>query len=98
MKSLSKYLKIKFLLVIYFLAHSYSFADNHNISELIESLQKDIKTLEKAVYSNTNQLNTETNNSSNLNLNNNSEDVLTRHLLKLSEIEQFQKLIDLKMV
>ena len=32
-------------------------------------------------------------NNSNLDLNNNSEDVLTRHLLKLSEIEnQFQQL------
>mgnify|MGYP003312756413 CR=1 FL=1 len=28
-----------------------SFADNHNIYETIEQLQKDIKTLEKAVYS-----------------------------------------------
>ena len=27
-------------------------ADNHNISELLEIIQKDLKTLEKAVYSN----------------------------------------------
>ena len=27
-------------------------ADNHNISELLEIIQKDLKTLEKAVYAN----------------------------------------------
>ena len=54
-------------------------------------IQKDIKTLEKAVYSGSVDKNNGSVNSSNLN--NNSEDVLTRHLLKLSEIEsQFQQL------
>ena len=67
-------------------------ADNHNIYEILEKLQKDIKTLEKAVYSNSVELDVTTNNSSSL-TDNNSEDVLTRHLLKLSEIEnEFQKL------
>ena len=65
-------------------------ADNHNISELLEIIQKDLKTLEKAVYSNS------SNNDSNLSsssMDQNSEEVLTRHLLKLSEIEnQFQEL------
>ena len=28
------------------------YADNHNVSELLETIQKDLKTLEKAVYSN----------------------------------------------
>ena len=68
--------------------------DNHNISELIELIQKDLKTLEKAVYSGSINLETDTENS-NLNsvINSSSEDVLTRHLLKLSEIEgQFQQL------
>ena len=70
---------------------NHSLADNHNISQILEKLQKDIKTLEKAVYSESVQLNN--NNTSITNSNNNSEDVLTRHLLKLSEIEnQFQKL------
>ena len=68
-------------------------ADNHNIYEIMEQLQSDIKTLEKAVYSGSIQLNAQENNSLNLNTDNNSEDVLTRHLLKLSEIEnQFQEL------
>ena len=62
-------------------------ADNHNIYETLEILKKDIKTLEKAVYSSSDS----SSNSSNSNYN--SEDVLTRHLLKLSEIEnQFQQL------
>ena len=90
MKSLIKFLIIKFTLLISLFFSSYSFSDNHNFYEILEQLQKDIKTLEKAVYSgsvniNDNQTNTD------LSMNNNSEDVLTRHLLKLSEIEnQFQ--------
>ena len=68
-----------------------SLADNHNIYETLEMLQKDIKTLEKAVYSGTIEMNDQDFSSSTLN--DNSEDVLTRHLLKLSEIEnQFQLL------
>ena len=68
------------------------FADNHNIYETLEQIQSDIKTLEKAVYSASNELNSNSNNS-NLIIDSNSEDVLTRHLLKLSEIEnQFQQL------
>ena len=72
---------------------SFSIADNHNIYETLEQIQKDIKTLEKAVYSSSTQLKSDTNTSSNTDTNNYSEDILTRHLLKLSEIEnQFQQL------
>ena len=39
-----------------------SFADNHNIYETLEQIQKDIKTLEKAVYSSSAQLNNINNN------------------------------------
>jgi len=93
MKLLSKILFVKFILILNFFFYSFSLADNHNIYEILEVLKKDIKTLEKAVYSGSIQLNEENNNETNLNLNNNSEDVLTRHLLKLSEIEnQFQQL------
>ena len=53
----------------------------------LEILQKDIKTLEKAVY------NKESVDVKSLNLDNSSNDVLTKHLLKLSELEeQFQNL------
>jgi len=69
-------------------------ADNHNLNEILELIQKDLKTLEKAVYSESINLENNTENLSNQNgLDQNSEDVLTRHLLKLSEIEsQFQQL------
>ena len=89
------FLKLFTLNLIFFIKFSFlslAFADNHNIYEVIEKLQKDIQTLEKAVYSNQS---TSENTSSSLSnsSNNNSEDVLTRHLLKLSEIEnQFQQL------
>ena len=90
-----KKLIIKIFLFINFFLYlcSFSLADNHNIYETLELIQKDIKTLEKAVYSGSIQLNNENNSNSTLSLSNNSEDVLTRHLLKLSEIEnQFQQL------
>ena len=91
MKSVFKILFYKIFLLINLFFFSISFADNHNIYEIIDQLQKDIKTLEKAVYSGSIKINNE--NIDNLNSNNNSEDVLTRHLLKLSEIEnQFQQL------
>ena len=93
MKHLSKILIVKLILLINFFSYTFSIADNHNIYEILENLQKDIKTLEKAVYSGSVKPNSESNNSYSLNSNNNSEDVLTRHLLKLSEIEnQFQQL------
>ena len=60
-----------------------------NTFEILEKLKQDVKTLEKAVYSQSSE--NITNNSSVLSYN--DEDVLTRHLLKLSEIEQqFQQL------
>ena len=89
--SLKKLFIIKLFILINILVNQNSYGDNHNIYETLELIQKDIKTLEKAVYSGSIETNNETLNSSNLN--NNSEDVLTRHLLKLSEIEnQFQQL------
>jgi len=88
---LKNLLIIKFFFLINLLTFQISFAENHDINETLKLIQKDIKTLEKAVYSGSTELNNDTNSS--LNLDNNSEDVLTRHLLKLSEIEnQFQQL------
>ena len=67
-------------------------SDNHNVQEILELIQKDIKTLEKAVYSESTNLDLSSNETSRK-LDQNEEDVLTRHLLKLSEIEsQFQSL------
>ena len=80
------------LFLIIVLVSTKSFSDNHNVMEILELIQKDIKTLEKAVYSSStdDNFNSSTSSSS---IDQNTEDVLTRHLLKLSEIEnQFQEL------
>ena len=88
---LKNFLIIKIIFIINLLITQFSFADNHDLYEKLELIQKDIKTLEKAVYSGSVELNNSTLDSANLS--NSSEDVLTRHLLKLSEIEnQFQQL------
>ena len=83
-----KLIQLKLTFIFIFISNI-TLADNHNLNEVLDLIQKDLKTLEKAVYSG----------SVNNNFNNqkgfeeNSEDVLTRHLLKLSEIEkQFQEL------
>ena len=82
-----------FTFIINFFLTFNSFADNHNIYEILDQLQKDIKTLEKAVYSGSVELENKSIDNSNIGSADNSEDVLTRHLLKLSEIEnQFQQL------
>ena len=71
-----------------------SFGDNHNIYETLEIIKNDLKTLERAVYSGSIEINTSSSNEdSSIGLDSNSEDVLTRHLLKLSEVEdQFRQL------
>ena len=90
MKLIKHYFLLKILIFINFFLSNILFADNHNIYETLEIIQKDLKTLEKAVYSSSVELNNTLSNSS---IDSNSEDVLTRHLLKLSEIEnQFQLL------
>ena len=82
------YLIFGILFFIFLPENSYS----ENIYEELELIRKDIKTLERAVYSENFSVNQETSVISNT-LDQNSEEVLTRHLLKLSEVEkQFQKL------
>ena len=89
MLSYKKIFHIK-ALALFMLFSNITLADNHNLNEVLELIQKDLKTLEKAVYSgsiNTSSL------SNQENFDQSSEDVLTRHLLKLSDIEnQFQEL------
>jgi len=67
-------------------------AETTDIKEILEVIQKDLRTLERAVYSesfSTSSKSSSTKDSTSQN----SEDVLTKHLLKLSEIEkQFQEL------
>ena len=84
-----KLIQLKFTFIFIFFS-TVSLADNHNLNEILELIQKDLKTLEKAVYSGS--VNTENSNSQK-SFDKNSEDVLTRHLLKLSEVEsQFREL------
>ncbi len=92
MKTFIRKFRLEVLFIVYLSLSSNLIADNHNIYETIEQLQKDIKTLERAVYSGSTNLDNEINNTD-MSLDSNSEDVLTRHLLKLTEIEnQFQNL------
>ena len=80
-------LKLTFIFILIFSTVS---ADNHNLDEVLQLIQKDLKTLEKAVYSGSID---KDNLKSQKGFDENSEDVLTRHLLKLSEIEsQFREL------
>ena len=88
-----KLIILKILFILNFVFINPSFADNHNIYETLEIIKNDLKTLERAVYSGSIEVKTNSNDNSVSNLDQNSEDVLTRHLLKLSEIEdQFREL------
>ena len=84
--------KLFIVALFYTLNFSSVYSDNHNVLQILEALQQDIKTLERAVYSESFQKSTNNDNSQNL-LESSSEEALTRHLLKLSEIEnQFRDL------
>jgi tol-pal system protein YbgF len=86
-------LKLIFIILFNLSFLQNSFSDNHNIYETLEIIKNDLKTLERAVYSGSIEINTSSNEQSNIELDSNSEDVLTRHLLKLSEVEdQFRQL------
>jgi len=73
--------------ILFFIQNSYS--EDKDVFQILELIQKDIKTLEKAVYSETASTNLDEENE----FDQNTEDVLTRHLLKLSDLEnQFNTL------
>tara|TARA_B100001121_G_scaffold59484_1_gene52434 strand:- start:1598 stop:2587 length:990 start_codon:yes stop_codon:yes gene_type:complete len=87
-KFILKILSIAFLIN---LNSSLVHSDNHNVLQVLEALREDIKTLERAVYSDSFK-NTDNNIGQSVSQNG-SEEALTRHLLKLSEIEsQFRDL------
>jgi hypothetical protein len=93
MRSLFRSILFSLILILNFLFSGNAYSDNHNIYEILDLIKKDLKTLERAVYSGSVEIESNTNNQSVSNLDNNSEDVLTRHLLKLSEVEgQFREL------
>ena len=81
-----------FLFFLFFFNVTNVSAETSNIQEILRVIQKDLKTLEKAVYSENFYNETENSISNNV-TENYSEDALTRHLLKLSDIEkQFREL------
>ena len=75
-------------IVISFTSYNVYADDLELLLKQLEILQKDIKTLEKAVYSQDLQ-----NVSSETEISNESNDVLTKHLLKLSELEEQFKIL-----
>ena len=93
MKFLRNLVCLKIIIILSLSSTKISFADSHNIYETLENIQNDLKTLERAVYSGSIDKKTTNKENSNIELDTNSEDVLTRHLLKLSEVEdQFRQL------
>jgi tol-pal system protein YbgF len=93
MKCIIKFIFLKLLILLNLSFVNVSFADSHNIYETLEIIKNDLKTLERAVYSGSIQVKKKNTDNSNIELGSNSEDVLTRHLLKLSEVEdQFRQL------
>jgi len=93
MKSIFGSTLFSLILILNFLFSGNAYSDNHNIYEILDLIKKDLKTLERAVYSGSIEIEGNSNNETVSNLDNNSEDVLTRHLLKLSEVEeQFREL------
>ena len=87
--------KILFSIILIFFTNSVSAEDEEiylkAISDQIQVITKDIKTLEKAVYQKSDVV--PLNLSSSINSDGLNEDIMTKHLLKLNEIEdQFREL------
>jgi len=88
-KILSKFIKI--FIIFSFVSFNFLMAYAEEVDSIIEKLeilQSDIKTLEKAVYSQDININSSTSE-----LSDNAGDVLTKHLLKLSELEEQFKIL-----
>ena len=79
------------ILLIFILGVFYSYKvyadETDSILKQLQILQGDIKTLEKAFYSK------DINTTANINLSSENNDVLTKHLLKLSELEEQFKIL-----
>jgi tol-pal system protein YbgF len=84
---------VKLILVLILFISSYQKVYAQDFDAILKQLvilQQDIKTLEKAVYSDTSDV---SNSSVSLSSDSSSNDILTKHLLKLSELEeQFKNL------
>ncbi len=91
MRSLIKLILVNFVSLLFF-STSISFSQDQEVGEILENIQKDLRTLERAVYSQSFSENSDQNITQKASTKE-SEQALTKHLLKLSEIEtQFQEL------
>ena len=82
MISFKKKITITFFL-FFLLFTQNSFSEDQNVLEILEIIQKDLKTLEKAVYSDSDSVIS----SSTIEFDQNAEDVLTRHLLNYLKLK-----------
>ena len=91
MRALIKLILFNFVLFILF-SFNISHSQEQNVREILEIIQKDLRTLERAVYSQSFSESSDTNTTQRASTKE-AEQALTKHLLKLSEIEmQFQEL------
>ena len=88
---LLKFTKLVFFILLFLQINFIAKSDEERIEAIVDQIQiinKDLKTLEKAIYKNSDISSTRNRSSNNL-----DEDVLTKHLLKLNDIEdQFREL------
>ena len=86
------FLKILFIIFLLSFLFNKVYSEENSVLQVLETLKQDIKTLERAVYSDSFERVNNNTNEENF-TQNSSEEALTRHLLKLSEIEnQFREL------
>ena len=91
MRLLIKLILFNFISFLFFSANL-SFSQDQDVGEILENIQKDLRTLERAVYSQSFSENSDTNVNQRASTKE-AEQALTKHLLKLSDIEmQFQEL------
>ena len=91
MKLLIKLILINFISFLLF-STNLSFSQDLDVGEILENIQKDLRTLERAVYSQSFSESTDINTNQRASTKE-AEQALTKHLLKLSDIEtQFQEL------
>ena len=91
MRLLTKLIFVNFFSILLF-SFNTSFSQDQNIKEILEIIQKDLRTLERAVYSQSFSENSDLKAVQKASTKE-SEQALTRHLLKLNDIEmQFQEL------
>ena len=91
MRYLIKLILLNFISLLFFSAN-FSFSQDQDVGEILENIQKDLRTLERAVYSQSFSENSDTSSNQRASTKE-AEQALTKHLLKLSEIEiQFQEL------